>query len=292
MNDYIKALFAVKEDGSVLPLIIEEAKTQDENLLFTYKKGSKVWTEEFYIYDFDSLWDCITENEYTFPKHDELSLHLKNKPSETVKELLTLNAISDVVVGFVISEYCSNEFCGCDDYTVKEIEVYKHTKKFEFLPTVQARKLIPEIKDFYSREKDFEYEENLEIRTLHIHGVPILNGSYYFEEDSCTRETTYGCKHGKIYMRTNNSPENLIFYPEEYYDGYEEDEEEWDNTYGHLRTYCSTINTLRYLDNNDAAKMIAKLEEHKKDLIAEKEKQLEEVENRIKYITSHVSKDK
>lgn len=292
MNDYIKALFAVKEDGNALPLVIKEAKKQEKKLLFTYKKASKVWTEEFYINDFYDLCDYLIEGEYTFPNHEELSLYLKNEPSKNVEELLMSNGISNVIAGFVILEYYSNEFCAFNDCIVKEYKIYKHTDNFAHLPLIQSRELIPEIKEFYSCENDFDDEKNFEIKNLHIHNIPVLNGSYYIETDDVTRRTIYGCKHGKIYARTNNFPESLQdFYCEEYYNGYEEDKAEWENIYGHLESYYCTVNSMKYLDRSDFTKMIDSLEECKQNLIAEKEKQLEDVENQIKYINSHIPKD-
>lgn len=220
-----------------------------------------------------------TEYETCIPTDEDLSWYLKGVPSDEVEEILKSNEIDFEIVGFVVIEIKS-----IDERYVIETEIFNSTSGFQNNPLLKAREMISELKDFFSCENDFVYDKNIEIKTLHQENVPVIRGLFYYRSDYGAKKITYGHKSGKIYARINNPPISLKkFDAEEYYDGYEDDEAEWIDTFDHLKVYNRTINTLSYLNEDETTRMIGILEKYKK----EAEEQIEEINNQINFINAY-----
>ena len=67
MQNFIKSIFVIKEDGTVCPLVIREDQVQDNLYLCNYRIGENVWTER---YEGMSDVNCrrLKENDMFFPE--------------------------------------------------------------------------------------------------------------------------------------------------------------------------------------------------------------------------------
>ena len=89
MQNFIKSIFVIKEDGTVCPLVIREDQVQDNLYLCNYRIGENVWTER---YEGVSDVTCrrLKENDMFFPEFDILSLYLNGETSDILRMKLTI----------------------------------------------------------------------------------------------------------------------------------------------------------------------------------------------------------
>ena len=95
----IKALFAVKENGKVFPLVISNAQENEGRYSHTIKIGDKTQVNEYEEDEFE-LWNDVQNDSDLFPSDEIMALYLKNVPSQSLGELFEVSNFNNTAIGY------------------------------------------------------------------------------------------------------------------------------------------------------------------------------------------------
>lgn len=243
MQNFIKSIFVIKEDGTVCPLVIREDQVQDNLYLCNYRIGENVWTER---YEGISDVNCrsLKENDMFFPEFDILSLYLNGETSDILNSLFMENKIVYPILGFFCLEYFTLSFNPKRHLELDEIYILNGKLPEGSFPNLQAYEYFPLIKERFPLEEDFDAKTSEFMYRLHSHSREWNEDMWY----SCGfNERVYGSKDGVMY-RKDKYNHTL--------DDDKDCDEEWLDAFRHLYTFQRNITNVRCLDAEETTAMI------------------------------------
>lgn len=292
----IKALFAVKENGKVFPLVISNAQENEGRYSHTIKIGDKTQVNEYEEDEFE-LWNDVQNDSDLFPSDEIMALYLKNVPSQSLGELFEASNFNNTAIGFIIIEFRKGLlYSSSQDEYVREIVIFKEKNPFTYSSIDLAEEFIPEVKEFYSRKNHFDNDRSSVIESLRLQDINDTNYHTFVESVSSISNKSYGIKNGSIFEQTNNSfksikPDyDLIEYFD--YDECVELMEKWNDTFNDLDFYRYRANTLCCFSNDELSEMITTLERRKRGISEYYKKETEKVNKQLTFIKGFCSENK
>ena len=243
MQNFIKSIFVIKEDGTVCPLVIREDQVQDNLYLCNYRIGENVWTERYEGIS-DVNCHCLKEIDMFFPEFDTLSLYLKGETSDILNSLFMENEVDYPIIGFFCLEYSTLSFNPQRHLELDETYILNQKLPEGSFPNLQAYEYFPLIKERFPFEGDFDAKTSEFMYRLHSHSREWNEDAWY----ACDfNERVYGSKGGVMY-RKDKYDYTL--------DGDEECDEECLDAFRHLHTFQRILTNVRCLDAEETTAMI------------------------------------
>ena len=292
----IKALFAVKENGKVFPLVISNAQKNEGRYSYTIKIGDKTLVNEYEEDEFE-LWNDVQNDSDLFPSDEIMALYLKNVPSQSLGELFEASNFNNTAIGFIIIEFRKGLlYSSSQDEYVRETVIFKEKNPFIYRSIDLAEEFIPEVKEFYSCKNHFDDDRSYDIQSLRAQDIDNTNYHMFFESVSAISNKFYGSKNGSIFEQTNNSfkPIEPSYDLIEFFDYDEcvELMEKWNDTFNDLECYFYRANTLCCFGNDELSEMITTLERRRRGISEYYKKETEKVNEQLTFIKGFCSENK